>query len=1238
MARENYTVGRPQNKLAVSFRKILTIAFILALIASNLPFSEGRTAAAGGGEPQEGFTTEVAGQLAQFYREKQARTPEQRKIDTNILKTVGEARNRAAALRGGQGAVFNDLSTPLLKIDGTGDIEIKLTVTAAGSEQLRQLEALGMKLRTTLPEYGIIEGSVPYGQVEAVAGLGFVTNVSTPGYPVYSTGSVNSEGDAVTRAAEARASFGVNGSGYKVGVMSDGVTHSANSTASGDLPTIQVLQSGTGDEGTAMLEIIHDLAPGSPLAFYAPQSSADMVDGIRALRNAGAKVIVDDITFLNEPKFEDGPIALEARSFYDTGGVYVTSAGNSAQTHYSRNYLRTAAPTGSGYTYAHDYGSGDVGNNFSLPAGRGITTILQWNNKWGQANDDLDVFLIRSDGVALAGGYSTQNGTGNPFEGLSWTNTTSSAVTVYIVVVEYRLASTPSSLVLDYNVYGGPAMQYVEPANSVIGHAAVWEVLSTATSNALTPDTIAPYSSRGPGKIYFPTTEERQTPNITGIDGVSNKTGQLGYFYSPFHGTSAAAPHLAAIAALVWQMNPALTSSGVRSAILNTAMDRGTSGWDSTWGNGRVDAYQAVASVVPVAPSVSTDNATNITKTSARLNGNLTSLGTATSANVSFQWGTSPGSYPFATTPVSMNATGTFSANITGLTSGTSYYFLARAAGDGTGNGTEKSFSTPAYNPPTVTTGNATGITTHSATISGNLTSLGTAVSANVSFQYGTTSGNLTIETEMVAMSLVGSHSANLTGLSANTNYYFRAKAVGDGMSYGVQQSFTTLSPAPPTVTTDNATSITGASARLNGTLTSLGTAASVNVSFQWGTASGNYAFETEMVVMGLVGSYSANLTGLSANTTYYFRAKAAGDGTSYGTEKSFSTPSPAPPTVTTDNATSITAYTARLNGNLGSLGSAVSANVSFQWSTSSGNYTSTTPTMGMNTTGVFNANLTGLSANTTYYFLARAVGDGTGYGMEKSFTTPLSVPPSVTTDNASLSGNSARLNGTLTSLGTALSANVSFQWGTGSGNYTDETAPASVSGTGDFDAELHGLSANTTYFFRAKAVGEGTGYGGELSFTTGIEQTIQISLKAGWNMVSLPVIPANTAYRAVFPTALVVYNWNPVNKAYSSVSNLEPARGYWVAVTGDTVASVVGLPLPGWSSSVKAGWNMVGSVTGTVSITSPDDNPDGSVMAFSYSWNPVTKSYVYGTTIEAGKGYWVAATRDATLTLSATP
>ncbi len=126
---------------------------------------------------------EYAEQLAEIYQQKQALTPVQRKIDWSILRVIREAEERISAAHPGETPKFQDLSTPLLRIDDAGNIEVKLTVTSLSDERLEQLEALGMQIGLTLPEYGVIEGSLRYDQVEAVAGLDFVARVGIPGYP-----------------------------------------------------------------------------------------------------------------------------------------------------------------------------------------------------------------------------------------------------------------------------------------------------------------------------------------------------------------------------------------------------------------------------------------------------------------------------------------------------------------------------------------------------------------------------------------------------------------------------------------------------------------------------------------------------------------------------------------------------------------------------------------------------------------------------------------------------------------------------------------------------------------------------------------------------------------------------------------------------------------------------------------------------------------------------------------------
>src|SRR5690606_7952606 len=125
------------------------------------------------------------------------------------------------------------------------------------------------------------------------------------------TNKINtSEGDAAHDGPGARAHFGVTGAGVKVCVMSDGVDSLASVQASGDLPpTVDVLpgQAGSGDEGTAMLEIVHDVAPGAELGFaQAAQDAPNFAQNIISLAISGCDIIVDDIIYLDESPFEDG--------------------------------------------------------------------------------------------------------------------------------------------------------------------------------------------------------------------------------------------------------------------------------------------------------------------------------------------------------------------------------------------------------------------------------------------------------------------------------------------------------------------------------------------------------------------------------------------------------------------------------------------------------------------------------------------------------------------------------------------------------------------------------------------------------------------------------------------------------------------------------------------------------------------------------------------------------------------
>jgi phosphodiesterase/alkaline phosphatase D-like protein len=484
----------------------------------------------------------------------------------------------------------------------------------------------------------------------------------------------------------------------------------------------------------------------------------------------------------------------------------------------------------------------------------------------------------------------------------------------------------------------------------------------------------------------------------------------------------------------------------------------------------------------PVA--VTTADATSVQTTAATLNGTLKSLGGSESVEVSFEWGTTT-DYGNETTPELRTERGDITANLSDLSPNTTYHFRLKVAGHkGTTYGPDMQFTTgPA--PPVITTSDAAKIKTTSVTLRGSLDNLGSAANVSVSFEWGLTTsyGN---ETTPESKTEPGKYSADLSGLAPGTTYYFRAKADGDGDPvYGSEKRFTTPTTSP-SVTTNDAIGVATTSATLRGALTSLGTASSVTVSFEWGTASGSYTYVTADQARTSTGAFSADLTSLAPGSKYYYRAKADDDGHPvYGIEESFTT-SIMPPSVSTNNATDVATSSATLNGDLTSLGTASSVTVSFEWGIASGSYSHTTTDQAMTASGHFSADLNGLDSGTTYYFRTKADGDGDPvYGPEKSFAT-LTIPPSVRSSSATeVHCTSATLNGILDSLGTADSVRVSFEWGMTTA-YGNETASEDWTTAGSFYAALDGLSPNTTYHFRAKAVGDVTAIGSDMMFTTG--------------------------------------------------------------------------------------------------------------------------------------------------------
>jgi subtilisin family serine protease len=225
-----------------------------------------------------------------------------------------------------------------------------------------------------------------------------------------------------------------------------------------------------------------------------------------------------------------------------------------------------------------------------------ITVFLQWNDPFGSSGNNYNLGLLDITGsILLAFSIDLQDGNDDPIEAFTYPNNTLGQQIVNVVVEKLSGADKRIELF----AFGGEVLEYGIPEGSVYGHAAVPDVLAVGAIASDDPghNTIEDFSSRGPSQIFFPAPQVRPKPDLVAIDKVSI-TG-AGGFSSPFSGTSAAAPHVAGVAALLRQSAPSATLAQIRNALTAGAVDLGPAGRDNTYGWGRVDALASLNIIDP---------------------------------------------------------------------------------------------------------------------------------------------------------------------------------------------------------------------------------------------------------------------------------------------------------------------------------------------------------------------------------------------------------------------------------------------------------------------------------------------------------------------------------------------------------------------------------------------------------------------------------------------------------------
>lgn len=461
-------------------------------------------------------------------------------------------------------------------MDGRVHVAVRVATDAAAAEPA--LRAAGL---TAIRSSGaVVEGWLPSSGLAALANVADVRSVR-PVRP----GRLRVTADGPARADLARAT-GYDGTGVVVGVISDGVDGLPATT----VPAGTNCDRGSGSEGRAMIEIVKTLAPGVTTLFSEGLSSSTaLIDSVACLRAAGAQVIVDDIGFFDEPFFEDGDVARTVAAAVAAGVSYHSAAGNEAEVHYGAPFCPAA---GSSY---HDFNCGvggvDVNDAVDVGPNQQLDCVLQWNDPWGAAGDDYDLELYDMETTPptlVTSSNGVQTGTQDPFETLSVLN--ASPTTGHAGVAVRKVHG--GDRVLSLFCFGGSSMEHVDATGSIVGHPAVSSVVAVgaiAASDAGLND-IEPFSSRGPTTVYFPTRETRNKPDVAAFDGISTTVAG----FSPFFGTSAAAPDTAAVAALLLSKNDCRTPAQIQTALASSAVDLGPAGWDGTFGAGRLDALGAI--------------------------------------------------------------------------------------------------------------------------------------------------------------------------------------------------------------------------------------------------------------------------------------------------------------------------------------------------------------------------------------------------------------------------------------------------------------------------------------------------------------------------------------------------------------------------------------------------------------------------------------------------------------------
>ncbi|MEL7035692.1 MAG: S8 family serine peptidase [Cyanobacteria bacterium J06592_8] len=512
----------------------------------------------------------------------------------------------------------------------------------------------GELLYADLLELGLKEGSI-YENI--VSGLFPVDNIpllnninslhrASMSMSQANIGTTTSQGVVSIAADQVRSNFEVDGSGVKVGILSNSFDVSggaADGVLSGDLPGIdnpngyttpvQVLQEGPEnsiDEGRAIAEIVHDVAPGAEIAFATTEfGQANFANNILNLAASGANVIVDDIIYFAEPMFQDGIIAQAVDQVVNDGVTYFSFAGNNARDSYQSEFTESFLIPELGTLHDFDPGP-DIDFLQSIEFPRGTTLLsYQWDEPFfsvtGEqgASSDINIYLFTENGNLITSSTNFNIGD-DPVEIIIVTNNNDEPETANLAItlfegeapslqkyVLFGLDQSGASRILDFPTDSSSSYGHSNAQEAIAVGAAFYQDTPAFGQN---PPLLESFSSAGGTPILFDTNgnrldsaEIRLQPRIVAPDG-GNTTFFPAFFdgegnfitdvegdgFPNFFGTSASAPHAAAVAALMIEANPTITPEEIGEILATTAIDMGIEGFDFDTGYGFINAQAAL--------------------------------------------------------------------------------------------------------------------------------------------------------------------------------------------------------------------------------------------------------------------------------------------------------------------------------------------------------------------------------------------------------------------------------------------------------------------------------------------------------------------------------------------------------------------------------------------------------------------------------------------------------------------